>query len=275
MLRRNDQTKGEREAYLREHGYPSYTTSAGWLGYSDDKLRQLCRAGLQNGWTHFKQKVGRDLADDVRRARIICEEIGPDRTLMMDANHVWDVDQAINWMRELVDFNPLWIEEPTSPDDLLGHARIADALAPFGVRVATGEHCQNRTMFKQFMQARAPSVSARSTPRDWGRQRGAGGADTGPQVRHTSVSARRRRWPVRVCPAPFDGRLSLRQRVPGWPRDRVRRPLHDHFVDPVVMRGGRYLPPTPGYSAAIRPESLEAYAFPHGPVWRGAVGAVV
>jgi L-fuconate dehydratase len=107
MLRRNDQTKGEREAYLREHGYPSYTTSAGWLGYSDDKLSQLCRAGLQNGWTHFKQKVGRDLADDVRRARIICEEIGPDRTLMMDANHVWDVDQAINWMRELVDFNPL------------------------------------------------------------------------------------------------------------------------------------------------------------------------
>src|SRR6266545_6395299 len=136
ILKRNEDTKIAREQEMLSNGYPAYTTSAGWLGYSDEKVRTLVREGLAQGWTHFKMKVGRDLDDDMRRARLIREEIGPDRKLMMDANQVWDVDQAIDWMKELAAFNPHWIEEPTSPDDVLGHAKIAQALAPIGV--ATG-----------------------------------------------------------------------------------------------------------------------------------------
>ena len=151
IVRRNEPTKAARQAQLQDKGYAAYTTSAGWLGYSDEQLRSLCRAGLAGGWSHFKVKVGRDLQDDIRRVSIIREEIGPDRRLMVDANQVWDVDQAIAWMRELARFDPWWIEEPTSPDDVLGHATIARAVAP--IKVATGEHCQNRVVFKQLLQA--------------------------------------------------------------------------------------------------------------------------
>ena len=140
---------------MRADGYPAYTTSIGWIGYSDDKVRRLCREGVAAGWRHFKVKVGEDLDADLRRVGIVREEIGPDRFLMIDANQAWDVDQAIDWVRALAPSRPWWIEEPTSPDDVLGHARIARALAPLGIRVATGEHCQNRVMFKQFLQAEA------------------------------------------------------------------------------------------------------------------------
>jgi len=153
ILKRNESTKSARETEMLAQGYPAYTTSAGWLGYSDDKVRQLVREGLAAGWSHFKMKVGRDRADDVRRAAIIREEIGPERKLMMDANQIWDVDQAIDWMKPLARFDPWWIEEPTSPDDVLGHAKIAKAVAPIGV--ATGEACQNRVIFKQLLQAQA------------------------------------------------------------------------------------------------------------------------
>ena len=155
ILRRNEGTKAAREAEMLEEGYPAYTTSAGWLGYSDEKLRRLCRESIAEGWSHFKIKVGTDAEDDVRRASIIREEIGPERKLMMDANQVWDVDEAVAHMRRLKEFDPWWIEEPTSPDDVLGHARIAREVAP--VRVATGEHCQNRVVFKQLLQADAIS----------------------------------------------------------------------------------------------------------------------
>src|SRR4030095_10173301 len=155
ILRRREATKWEREARIRVSGSPAYTTSAGWLGYTDEKIRRLLREALAGGWTHFKMKVGRSLEEDVRRAALIREEIGWGRTLMLDANQVWDVGQAIEWMRELSKFAPLWIEEPTSPDDVLGHATIARAVAPVGV--ATGEHCHNRVMFKQFLQAGAMS----------------------------------------------------------------------------------------------------------------------
>ena len=148
--------KAERMELLKRDGYPAYTTSAGWLGYSDGKLRELCRTSLEAGWNVFKIKVGRDLQDDVRRCEIIREEIGSERRLMMDANQVWDVHEAIRWMKELARFDPWFIEEPTSPDDVLGHAAIARAVAP--IRVATGEHCANRVMFKQFMQAGAIGV---------------------------------------------------------------------------------------------------------------------
>src|SRR2546421_10613207 len=155
ILRRNVSTKCEREQEMCEIGYPAYTTSAGWLGYSDEQVRRLVREGLEEGWSHFKMKVGRDRNDDIRRAAIIREEIGPDRKLMMDANQIWDVDEAIEWMKPLAQFNPWWIEEPTSPDDVLGHAKIARAVAPIGV--ATGEACQNRVIFKQLLQANAIS----------------------------------------------------------------------------------------------------------------------
>jgi len=153
ILRRLQRTRPERESALVRNGYPAYTTSAGWLGYPDEKIRRLCREGIAGGWSHFKIKVGRDLGDDLRRAALIRQEIGPDRKLMVDANQVWEVDEAIASMRELARFDPWWIEEPTSPDDVLGHATIARAIAPIGV--ATGEHCQNRIVFKQLMQANA------------------------------------------------------------------------------------------------------------------------
>src|SRR5207248_473626 len=155
LLGANTSTRAAREAEVRGRGYPAYTTSAGWLGYPDEKIRRLCREGLARGWAHFKIKVGRDLEDDLRRADLVRREIGPDRKLMLDANQVWDVPEAIANMRELARFNPWWIEEPTSPDDILGHAAIARAVAPIGV--ATGEHCQNRVIFKQLFQAGAIS----------------------------------------------------------------------------------------------------------------------
>src|SRR5918992_1621615 len=155
ILRKNEPTKPEREREMLERGFPAYTTSAGWLGYSDEKIRRLSREAVAAGWGHVKIKVGRDLEDDARRASIIPEEVGPDRKLMMDANQVWEVEEAIANMERLKAFDPWWIEEPTSPDDVLGHAAIARAVAPIGV--ATGEHCQNRILFKQFLQADAIS----------------------------------------------------------------------------------------------------------------------
>ncbi len=155
ILRANEPTKAAREEEMLRIGFPAYTTSTGWLGYDDEKLRRLCREAIQAGWTHFKIKVGADVEGDARRAALIREEIGAERKLMMDANQVWDVDESIRNMQRLKDFDPWWIEEPTSPDDVLGHARIARAVAPIGV--ATGEHCQNRVVFKQFLQAEAIS----------------------------------------------------------------------------------------------------------------------
>ena len=156
LLERAVPGRREREAELLRDGYPAYTTSVGWLGYDDDKIRRLCREALAAGWTRFKMKVGADVEDDVRRMRIIRDEIGPDRMLAVDANQRWDVGVAIDWMAQLAPFDPYWIEEPTSPDDILGHAAIARAVAP--IRVATGEHVHNRIMFKQFLAAGALDV---------------------------------------------------------------------------------------------------------------------
>src|ERR1700730_14532587 len=251
IVRAQEPTKASREALLHEKGYPAYTTSAGWLGYSDEQLRALCREGLAQGWAHFKVKVGRDLQDDARRMRIIREEIVPDRKLMVDANQVWDVDQAIAWMRELARFDPWWIEEPTSPDDVLGHAAIAKALAP--IRVATGEHCQNRVMFKQLLQANAIGFCQIDAAR-------LGGVN---EV--LSVLLLAAKFGVPVCPhaggvglCEYVQHLSMVDflRVSGSMDDRLIEyvdHLHEHFVDPVVMRDGRYMPPTqPGYSATMR-----------------------
>jgi L-fuconate dehydratase len=266
ILHRHSPTRGEREAGMRRDGYPAYTTSAGWLGYSDDKIRRLCEEGIAGGWSHFKIKVGRDLRDDVRRAAIVRETIGPHRKLMMDANQVWEVNEAIASMRELARFDPWWIEEPTSPDDVLGHAAIAKAIAPIGV--ATGEQCQNRVIFKQLMQAGAIRFCQIDSCR-------LGGVN---EV--IAVLLLAAKFGIPVCPhaggvglceyvqhlAIFDYicvSASLDDRIAEYVDH-----LHEHFVDPAVVRGGRYLvPEAPGYSITMRPDSLATYAYPEGPAW--------
>jgi L-fuconate dehydratase len=267
ILQRQAATKATRIAQLERDGYPAYTTSAGWLGYDDDKLRQLCRDCLAQGWNVFKIKVGRDLQDDIRRCRIIREEIGWDRRLMMDANQVWDVQQAIEWMRPLAEFKPWFIEEPTSPDDVLGHAAIAKAIAP--IQVATGEHCANRVMFKQFLQAQAIGVCQIDSCR-------LGGVN---EVLAVLLLAAK--FGVPVCP--HAGGVGLCEYVQhlamidyvcvsGSLENRICEyagHLHEHFVDPIAMRNGRYLPPTAaGYSITMKEVSLAEYAYPHGAAWR-------
>lgn len=267
ILQTHAPTKAKRVAELQAHGYPAYTTSAGWLGYDDDMLRRLLREAVGNGFTHIKQKVGLDLQNDMRRAAIIREEIGPDRTLMMDANQIWGVDEAIANMSELARFNPLWIEEPTSPDDVLGHATIARAVAPIGV--ATGEHVQNRIIFKQLMQANAISFCQIDACR-------LGGVN---EVLAVLLLAAKFRVPV--CPhaggvglceyvqhlSMFDYiavSASLDQRVLEYVDH-----LHEHFLDPVSIVNGRYMPTnTPGYSIEMKPASLERYRFPDGAAWQ-------
>jgi len=269
LLRRCAPTKREREAEMLRDGFPAYTTSAGWLGYSDEKIRALCREAVAAGWTHVKIKVGRDIDDDLRRARIVREEIGRERRLMMDANQVWDVGEAIANVRRLAAFEPWWIEEPTSPDDVLGHAAIAKAIAP--IRVATGEHCQNRIVFKQLLQAKAIGFCQVDACR-------LGGVN---EVLAVLLLAAK--FGVPVCPhaggvglCEYVQHVSLVDyiAVSGSLEDRVLEyvdHLHEHFVDPVTIRAGRYLPPRrPGYSITMKPESLREYAFPDGPAWRGA-----
>jgi L-fuconate dehydratase len=266
VLRKNEPTKTEREHEMLESGFPAYTTSAGWLGYPEEKIRRLCREAVAAGWGHIKIKVGRDLEDDARRAGIIREEIGPDRKLMMDANQVWDVPEAIANMERLAEFDPWWIEEPTSPDDVLGHARVARAVAPIGV--ATGEHCQNRILFKQFMQADAISFCQIDSCR-------LGGVN---EV--VAVLLLAKKFGVPVCPhaggvglceyvqhlSIFDYicvGASLENRILEYVDH-----LHEHFLDPVRIKNGRYMPPErPGYSIEMYPESLKAFEFPTGSAW--------
>jgi len=274
ILRRAAPDRARREAEMRRDGYPAYTTSAGWLGYDDDKLRALCRAAIAQGWTHFKLKVGADRADDLRRARIMREEIGPARTLMMDANQYWDVGEAIARMGELAQFDPWWIEEPTSPDDVLGHAAIARALSgrdgKRAIGVATGEHVQNRIIFKQLLQAGALSFCQIDACR-------LGGVNEALAVLLLAA-----KFGVPVCPhaggvglCEYVQHLSLVDYicVSGSLDGRVLEyvdHLHEHFMHPVVMRDGHYMPPAaPGYSIEMRPDSLDTYAFPNGAAWRG------
>ena len=276
LLRSRQAGKAAREAEMRTDGYPAYTTSTGWLGYSDDKVRRLCREGIAAGWRHFKVKVGRDPDEDVRRLAIVREEIGPDRILMVDANQVWGVEQAIAWMERLAPFRPRWIEEPTSPDDILGHARIARALAPLGIGVATGEHCHNRVMFKQFLQAEAIAFCQIDSCR-------LGGVN---EVLAVLLMAAK--FGVPVCPhaggvglcehvqhlALFDY-IAVSASLDGRVVEYVDH-LHEHFVDPVVVRDGRYVAPTrPGYSTEMRPESIVRYTYPGGPAWAGSIPADV
>jgi L-fuconate dehydratase len=267
ILERNADSRDEREEELARNGYPAYTTSAAWLGYSDDMLRALCRARRESGWSSFKMKVGGSLEDDVRRARLIREEIGWDAGLMMDANQRWDVDEAIENMRELAAFDPWWIEEPTSPDDVLGHARIREAIAP--VRVATGEHVQNRVVFKQLMQAGAIDFCQLDACR-------LGGVN---EVLAVQLMAAK--FGIPVCP--HAGGIGLGECVQHFAffdyisvsaslEDRAVEyvdHLHEHFLSPVVVTEGRYrLATSPGYCVAMYDDSLTRYGFPDGEVWK-------
>ena len=266
LLRRHAATKAGRAGEMQARGYPAYTTSAGWLGYSDERMRALLRAAVAEGWTHFKLKVGADPADDARRARLMREEIGPGRKLMMDANQVWDIGEAIDAMRPLSQFDPWWIEEPTSPDDVLGHRAIARAVAP--VRVATGEHVQNRIVFKQLLQAGAIGFCQVDACR-------LGGVN---EVLAVLLLAAK--FGVPVCPhaggvglCEYVQHLSIFDyiAVSASLEDRIVEyvdHLHEHFAHPVVIRHGRYMPPeAPGYSIEMKVESLDRYEFPGGAAW--------
>ena len=267
LLRRQASGKEAREAEMRRDGYPGYTTSAGWLGYSDEKVRSLAREALAEGWTHFKQKIGGDTEEDAHRAALLREEIGWDNVLMMDANQVWEVDETVTKMRRLAEFDPLWIEEPTSPDDILGHAEIRHRVAPIGV--ATGEHCHNKVMFKQFFQADAIDYCQLDAAR-------LGGLNE--VILVTLMAAK---FGVPICPhgggvglCEYTQHISLFDyiAVSGSLEGRVLEyvdHLHEHFIDPVVIKGGRYqVPEAPGYSIAMHAESQAQHRFPEGAAWQ-------
>ena len=252
---------------LKTDGYPAYTTSVGWFGFSDEKIERLCDEALAEGWTHFKLKVGGAPTEDLRRARLVRIKIGPSRKLMMDANQKWDVEEAIVRTRELAVVDPWWMEEPTSPDDILGHARIRREVP--NVRIATGEHCHNRVIFKQLMQAGAIDVCQIDSCR-------LGGVNE-----NLAVILMAAKFNVPVCP--HAGGVGLCEYVQhlsafdylcvsGSMEDRVIEfvdHLHEHFVDPVQIRNGRYLlPEKPGYSIEIYPETLNDFSYPDGKVWR-------
>ncbi len=268
LLRRAQPGKAAREQEMLSQGFPGYTTAAGWLGYSEEKMRRLAREAVADGWTHLKQKVGADIEQDVRRARILREELGWERHLMMDANQIWDVDQAVANMRRLAEFDPLWIEEPTSPDDVLGHAEIGRRIAPIGI--ATGEHAHNRVMFKQFFQAGAMDFCQLDPAR-------LGGLN---EVLAVVLMAAK--FGVPVCPhgggvglcqysqniVLFDYiavSASLERRVLEYVDH-----LHENFLEPIVIRRGRYIPPQqPGYGVTMKQESLNRFEYPNGQEWRG------
>ena len=258
ILSRHTATRAQRIEELKDVGYPSYTTSAGWLGYSDDALKQKCADLKDRGWKHFKIKVGRDLADDRRRCSVLRREMGDDAHMMIDANQVWDVPQAIEWIRELAPFNPWFVEEPTSPDDILGHRAIAEAVSP--IRIATGEMCHNRIMFKQFMQSGALQVCQLDCCR-------LGGVN---EVMAVLLLAAR--FEIPVCP--HAGGVGLCEYVQhasivdyvcvsASMEDRVTEysdHLHEHVCDPVVMKQGRYMPPqSAGYSVQFTDAALQEF----------------
>ena len=254
---------------LRLGGYPAYTTSAGWLGYDDEKIVTLAHEALAAGFTHVKMKVGTDLESDANRARLIRDAIGARGTLMMDANQIWGVNDAIAAMQVLAEYDPWWIEEPTSPDDILGHARVRREISP--IRIATGEHVQNRVIFKQLLQAEAIDVCQIDACR-------LGGVN---EVLAVLLMAAK--FGIPVCP--HAGGVGLCEyvqhlavfdyiAVSGTIEDRIVEwvdHLHEHFLHPAVVVRGRYVVPTaPGYSIEMLSESLKRYEFPDGEVWKTA-----
>ena len=258
ILKAAEPGREERIQQVLEQGYPAYTTSPGWLGYSDEKLARLCREAVDAGFGQVKLKVGADLADDIRRYRIAREVLGAEYPIAMDANQRWGVQEAIDWVKALAEFEPAWIEEPTSPDDILGHAAIARGVAP--VRVATGEHVQNRVVFKQLLQAGAMQVMQIDATR-------VGGVNE--NIANLLLAAK---FGVPVCP--HAGGVGLCEAVQhfsmfdfvavtGTMQGRMIEyvdHLHEHFITPVVIENGRYLTPTaPGAGMEMLPTSLDEF----------------
>ncbi len=260
ILKKAESGKAGRIATLEREGYACYTTSAGWLGYSDEKLRRLCQEAVDQGFNHVKLKVGADRADDIRRLRIAREVIGPDRVLMIDANQVWEVDQAVDWLKDLAFAKPYFIEEPTSPDDVAGHAKIRKAVAP--MKVATGEMCQNRIMFKQFIAGGAIDVVQIDSCR-------MGGLNEVLAVLLMAAKYGLPVWPhaggVGLCE--YVQHLSMIDyvAVSGTKEGRVIEyvdHLHEHFLDPCVIENAAYMPPTlPGFSIEMKPATIKDYQF--------------
>lgn len=267
ILRRAEPGRAARQAELLESGFPAYTTTPGWLGYSPEKLAALSKEAVEDGFTQIKLKVGADLDEDVRRLRLARDVVGPDVRIAIDANQAWGVGQAIEWLRPLAEFDPYWIEEPTSPDDVLGHAAIRRAVAP--IKVATGEHTHNAVMFKQLLQAEAIDVLQLDASRVAG------------VTENIAILLLAAKFGVPVCPhAGGVGLCEMVQHlsmfdfvaVSGTQQDRVIEyvdHLHEHFVDPVRIERGRYLAPRePGLGARLHAESVAQYRFPDGPVWQ-------
>jgi L-fuconate dehydratase len=266
ILRRSESGRSERAALLLEEGYPAYTTTPGWLGYSDAKLARLCTEAVADGYTQIKLKVGGSVEDDVRRLQIARATCGPNIRIAVDANQRWDVGPAVHWIRELEPFDLAWVEEPTSPDDILGHAAIRRAVCP--IPIATGEHIQNRIVFKQLMQAEAIDVVQIDATRV---------AGVNENIATLLLATK---FGLPVCPhAGGVGLCELVQHlsmfdyvaVSGTLDDRVIEyvdHLHEQFVDPVVIRHGRYVAPTaPGYSSEMSRDALTTYRFPGGVAW--------
>jgi L-fuconate dehydratase len=263
ILREAEAGRARREAELVASGFPAYTTSPGWLGYSDEKLARLCREAIDDGFGQIKLKVGTDLDDDIRRFRIAREVCGPDFPIAMDANQRWEVSEAIEWVRALAEFQPAWIEEPTSPDDVLGHAEIARGVAP--IRVATGEHAQNRVIFKQLLQASAIDVMQIDATRV---------AGVNENIANLLLAAK---FGVPVCPhaggvglceavqhlAMFDF-VAVSGSRSGRMIEYVDH-LHEHFVAPTDVHDGAYWPPAaPGAGYEMKAQSRAEFA------WKGA-----
>jgi len=263
IFREAEAGKAARIAELEANGYPCYTTSAGWLGYSNEKLTRLANEAVEAGFSHIKMKVGRDLSDDIRRLEIVRSIMGPDRYLMIDANQVWEVGQAVDWVNELKRFNPYFIEEPTSPDDVEGHRKIREGIAP--VKVATGEMCQNRILFKQFITRGAIDIVQIDACR-------IGGLNEVLSVLLMAAKYRLPVWPhaggVGLCE--YVQHLSMIDYlvVSGSKDGRVIEyvdHLHEHFLEPCVIRNAAYMPPKlPGFSIEMKADSIATNRFAQG-----------
>lgn len=271
ILRRHEPTRGQRIEELEQSGFPAYTTSAAWSGYSDEEVARRTREALAQGFTLLKLKVGADLEADLRRGRLMRSVMAGAGDLLIDANQAWGVDEAIAAMARLGELRPYWIEEPTSPDDILGHRRVRDAVSP--VRVATGEHVQNRIVFKQLFQAGAIDVCQLDACRL------AGVSEA------LAVLLMAAKFGVPVCPhAGGVGLCELEQHLSMFDYVAVGASLegricefvdglHEHFTDPVRIEGGRYRAPRQaGASVRMWPASLDEFEFPGGTYWQTTRG---
>ncbi len=267
ILNRQVDYKADNEAKLRAIGVPAYTTSPGWLGYTDEKMLKLTQEAMDQGFKLLKYKCGKSLEDDKRRLRKVRELVGPDYAIAIDANQVWDVDEAITWINELKEFKLTWIEEPTSPTDVVGHAKIAAGIAP--TRVATGEMAGSRIIFKQLLQAKGFSVMQIDATRV---------AGVNENLANILMAAK---YSVPVCPhAGGVGLCEMVQHlamfdavaVTGHHAGRIVEfvdHLHEHFVVPTDIQNGSYTAPLqPGAGAEMHQASIDTYQFPSGSYWK-------